>query len=322
MWTTTGLREARAISICSTNARALRVARRSGRGRSRARTRRRRRRAGRRAAARARPTTASKCSGVVRMQSDDRVDVVAAAGELDRLPRRSQVDADGQHRVDAGRARASATAAPGLGEHLEVAVRVDEAHCSALLPGARGRHRAAPQAPASMRGKSGGATTTAAGSRRPQVARSSSRSPGAAGLAEAAQDLDGGAPGSPGRGRARRGAGRPPGRAARRRGGRPAPRPWRASTAPLLRRSRLRRRTYSQTVSTAAVTSLAPKRAAGGAHHRLALGRHRGQRLASGRRRDDAVAVLADHGHGAADEVAELVGQLVVVAALEALEAR
>ena len=57
-------------------------------------------------------------------------------------------------------------------------------------------------------------------------------------------------------------------------------------------------------------------------HHRLALGGHRGQSLTlRSSLRDCPVAVLADHADRAADEVAELVGELVVVARPQALEA-
>ena len=56
--------------------------------------------------------------------------------------------------------------------------------------------------------------------------------------------------------------------------------------------------------------------------HRLALGRDRGQSLTlRSSLRDGSVAVLADHADRAADEVAQLVGELVVVARPQTLEA-
>ena len=66
-----------------------------------------------------------------------------------------------------------------------------------------------------------------------------------------------------------------------------------------------------------------------GGHHRLAGGRHGGEPVACrtasaapppAAPADRAAAVLGDHGDGAAHQVAQLVGELAVVAALEALE--
>ncbi len=95
---------------------------------------------------------------LVRVQTDGGVHAGQGLGEVRRPARRLEVDADGDDLVHAGGPRLGDRAG-GVGDHLEVAVRVDEVH--GLADGrirGRGRHR--PQA-VSSRGNSDGPAVTA-----------------------------------------------------------------------------------------------------------------------------------------------------------------
>ena len=223
------------------------------------------------------------------MQADGRVHAVEALGEADREPRAGDVDAD----ADDGRRRRPrgprATAPPASSsisrwqwESMSVMGSGDGRTSASGGRQARNGLRRRPR----CAGRAAAPTTTAAGVEAgprgaARAADRRRRAPGRDGAGSRRPCR-----GSPGRWPAPRGAGRPPAPCST-----ASRRPACASSLASFHGAssstrRLRRRTYSQTRLDGGRDLDGVVVRAGGAHHRLALGRHLPQHLARGRRRD------------------------------------